>query len=64
MRTKVCILKLVLLNSNFHSLDNYVLFAVAGHVFKSLNTSGLIPKQGKSIADRIDGIWYSAKLST
>lgn len=29
----------------------------AGHVFKSLNTSGLVPKQGKSIADRIDGIW-------
>uniref|UniRef100_A0A1D1XKV1 Spindle pole body component 110 n=2 Tax=Anthurium amnicola TaxID=1678845 RepID=A0A1D1XKV1_9ARAE len=31
-----------------------------GHVFKSLNTSGLIPKQGKHIADRIDGIWVSA----
>ncbi|EEF47577.1 ATP binding protein, putative [Ricinus communis] len=30
-----------------------------GHVFKSLNTSGLIPKQGKSLADRIDGIWVS-----
>ncbi|KAJ6313511.1 hypothetical protein OIU77_014910 [Salix suchowensis] len=30
-----------------------------GHVFKSLNTSGLIPKQGKSFADRIDGIWVS-----
>ncbi|CAL9114961.1 unnamed protein product [Musa acuminata var. zebrina] len=30
-----------------------------GHVFKSLNTSGLIPKQGKLIADRIDGIWVS-----
>ncbi|WCJ38643.1 Trans-Golgi network-localized SYP41-interacting protein 1 [Euphorbia peplus] len=30
-----------------------------GHVFKSLNTSGLIPKQGKSAADRIDGIWVS-----
>ncbi|XP_043723243.1 putative leucine-rich repeat-containing protein DDB_G0290503 isoform X2 [Telopea speciosissima] len=30
-----------------------------GHVFKSLNTSGLIPKQGKIIADRIDGIWVS-----
>ncbi|EXB82445.1 hypothetical protein L484_027619 [Morus notabilis] len=30
-----------------------------GHVFKSLNTSGLVPKQGKSIADRIDGIWVS-----
>ncbi|XP_057949438.1 trans-Golgi network-localized SYP41-interacting protein 1 [Malania oleifera] len=30
-----------------------------GHVFKSLNTSGLIPRQGKTIADRIDGIWVS-----
>ncbi|KAL5760021.1 hypothetical protein ACOSQ2_018859 [Xanthoceras sorbifolium] len=30
-----------------------------GHVFKSLNTSGLIPKQGKMIADRIDGVWVS-----
>ncbi|KAL3511387.1 hypothetical protein ACH5RR_030788 [Cinchona calisaya] len=30
-----------------------------GHVFKSLNTSGLIPRQGKMIADRIDGIWVS-----
>ncbi|KAF8408364.1 hypothetical protein HHK36_007513 [Tetracentron sinense] len=30
-----------------------------GHVFKSLNTSGLIPKQGKMVADRIDGIWVS-----
>ncbi|KAH0991798.1 hypothetical protein GBA52_003281 [Prunus armeniaca] len=28
-----------------------------GHVFTSLNASGLIPRQGKSIADRIDGIW-------
>ncbi|CAI0425783.1 unnamed protein product [Linum tenue] len=30
-----------------------------GHLFKSLNTSGLIPKQGKSLADRVDGIWVS-----
>ncbi|KAJ4960888.1 hypothetical protein NE237_020798 [Protea cynaroides] len=30
-----------------------------GHVFKSLNTSGFIPKQGKIIADRMDGIWVS-----
>ncbi|KDP26727.1 hypothetical protein JCGZ_17885 [Jatropha curcas] len=30
-----------------------------GHVFKSLNTSGLIPRQGKSLADRVDGIWVS-----
>nr|WDD38979.1 nucleoprotein TPR [Fagopyrum tataricum] len=31
-----------------------------GHVFKSLNASGLIPKQGKIVADRVDGIWVSA----
>ncbi|XP_074575760.1 trans-Golgi network-localized SYP41-interacting protein 1-like [Curcuma longa] len=30
-----------------------------GHVFKSLNTSGLIPRQGKLIADRLDSIWVS-----
>ncbi|XVF43827.1 hypothetical protein PTKIN_Ptkin02bG0071400 [Pterospermum kingtungense] len=30
-----------------------------GHLFKSLNTSGCIPKQGKMIADRVDGIWVS-----
>ncbi|XP_074334245.1 trans-Golgi network-localized SYP41-interacting protein 1-like [Apium graveolens] len=30
-----------------------------GHVFKSLNTSGLVPKQGRTIADRIDGIWVA-----
>ncbi|KAK4381955.1 hypothetical protein Sango_2917500 [Sesamum angolense] len=30
-----------------------------GHLFKSLNTSGLIPRQGRSAADRIDGIWVS-----
>ncbi|XP_031269852.1 myosin-11 [Pistacia vera] len=30
-----------------------------GHVFKSLNTTGLIPRQGKMVADRIDGIWVS-----
>jgi len=30
-----------------------------GHVFKSLNASGLIPNQGKLIADRIDSIWVS-----
>ncbi|CAA7023612.1 unnamed protein product [Microthlaspi erraticum] len=30
-----------------------------GHVFKSLNMSGLIPTQGKVIADRVDGIWVS-----
>ncbi|KAG5385375.1 hypothetical protein IGI04_036845 [Brassica rapa subsp. trilocularis] len=30
-----------------------------GHVFKSLSMSGLIPTQGKMIADRVDGIWVS-----
>lgn len=30
-----------------------------GHIFKSLNTSGLVPVQGKMIADRLDGIWVS-----
>ncbi|XP_020111292.1 restin homolog [Ananas comosus] len=30
-----------------------------GHFFKSLNTTGLIPKQGKLIADRVDGLWVS-----
>ncbi|KAF6165405.1 hypothetical protein GIB67_018849 [Kingdonia uniflora] len=28
-----------------------------GHVFKSLNTSGLVPVQGKLMADRVDGLW-------
>ncbi|KAL9252370.1 Trans-Golgi network-localized SYP41-interacting protein 1-like protein [Drosera capensis] len=30
-----------------------------GHVFKALNTSGLIPVQGKLFADRVDGVWVS-----
>ncbi|KAI4340669.1 hypothetical protein MLD38_025479 [Melastoma candidum] len=30
-----------------------------GHVFKALVASGLIPRQGKLIADRIDGFWAS-----
>ncbi|KAG5520725.1 hypothetical protein RHGRI_033338 [Rhododendron griersonianum] len=30
-----------------------------GHIFKPLNTSGLVPLQGKMIADRIDGLWVS-----
>ncbi|XP_050375089.1 trans-Golgi network-localized SYP41-interacting protein 1 [Argentina anserina] len=34
-----------------------------GHVFKSLNASGIIPRQGKLIADRIDGIWVSSGRS-
>ncbi|ONK77691.1 uncharacterized protein A4U43_C02F9520 [Asparagus officinalis] len=34
-----------------------------GHVFKSLNASGLIPKQGKMIADKVDGIWVSGGRS-
>ncbi|KAL5998325.1 hypothetical protein ACLOJK_009265 [Asimina triloba] len=36
---------------NHHESDD------KGHVFKSLHTSGLVPKQGKLIADKIDGIW-------
>ncbi|KAJ0725828.1 hypothetical protein HanPI659440_Chr12g0463321 [Helianthus annuus] len=30
-----------------------------GHIFKSLHTSGLVPVQGKMIADRLDGLWVS-----
>ncbi|KAI3728370.1 hypothetical protein L6452_17004 [Arctium lappa] len=29
------------------------------HIFKSLHTTGLVPAQGKIIADRLDGIWVS-----
>lgn len=38
-------------------LEDLAIDYFAGHVFKSLNTSGFVPKQGKLIADRIDGIW-------
>ncbi|XP_054807240.1 trans-Golgi network-localized SYP41-interacting protein 1-like [Prosopis cineraria] len=31
-----------------------------GHLFKSLNTTGFVPKRGKLIADRLDGIWVSS----
>ncbi|KAI3516078.1 hypothetical protein L1887_14987 [Cichorium endivia] len=34
-------------------------FENKGHMFKSLNTSGLVPIQGKMFADRLDGIWVS-----
>lgn len=37
--------------------DLMLIFFLAGHAFKSLNTSGLIPIKGKPMADRIDGIW-------
>lgn len=30
-----------------------------GHIFKSLNSSGLFPRQGRIAADRIDGFWVS-----
>lgn len=30
-----------------------------GHVFKSLTSTGIIPKSTRSLADRIDGIWVS-----
>ncbi|XP_068665100.1 trans-Golgi network-localized SYP41-interacting protein 1-like [Aristolochia californica] len=39
---------------NHHEVDDD-----KGHVFKSLNSSGFIPKQGKPIADRVDGIWVA-----
>ncbi|GMH31093.1 hypothetical protein Nepgr_032936 [Nepenthes gracilis] len=42
-----------------HFINNEETDEDKGHVFKSLNTSGLIPIQGKMIADRIDGIWVS-----
>ncbi|CAH9117352.1 unnamed protein product [Cuscuta europaea] len=31
-----------------------------GHLFKSLITTGLVPRQGRLLADRIDGIWVSS----
>ncbi|XP_019150332.1 PREDICTED: myosin-11 isoform X2 [Ipomoea nil] len=31
-----------------------------GHLFKSLVTTGLVPRQGRMLADRIDGIWVSS----
>ena len=40
-----------------HLIHNLFFFPFTGDVFKSLNISGLIPAQGKMIADRIDGIW-------
>lgn len=47
---------------NINNLDALVItlnLCTAGHVFKfkALSASGLVPKQGKLIADRIDGIW-------
>ncbi|XP_074326560.1 trans-Golgi network-localized SYP41-interacting protein 1-like [Apium graveolens] len=30
-----------------------------GHIFKSLIASGLVPRQGMTIADRVDGIWVA-----
>lgn len=41
-------------------IDNEAAVKDKGLVFKSLNTSGLVPKQGKIVADRIDGIWVSS----
>lgn len=38
------------------SLNLHELF-FAGHAFKPLVTSGLIPRQGRTLADRVDGIW-------
>ncbi|AEE30533.1 TGN-related, localized SYP41 interacting protein [Arabidopsis thaliana] len=42
-----------------HLMNNNETDEDKGHVFKSLNMSGLIPTQGKIIADRVDGIWVS-----
>ncbi|GKV14663.1 hypothetical protein SLEP1_g25503 [Rubroshorea leprosula] len=42
-----------------HLINNEEIDEDKGHVFKSLNASGLIPKQGKLIADRVDGFWVS-----
>ncbi|KAI3817495.1 hypothetical protein L1987_11287 [Smallanthus sonchifolius] len=40
-------------------LDKAATVEDKGHIFKSLHTSGLVPAQGKMIADRLDGIWVS-----
>ena len=45
------------------NVEDSTIYCFAGHVFQSLNTSGFVPRPGKLIADRIDGIWYSAILS-
>ncbi|KAJ0257872.1 TGN-localized SYP41-interacting protein [Hirschfeldia incana] len=42
-----------------HLMNNNETDEDKGHVFKSLSMSGLIPTQGKMIADRVDGIWVS-----
>ncbi|KAL8218877.1 hypothetical protein R6Q57_022250 [Mikania cordata] len=41
-------------------LDKAATVEDKGHIFKSLHTSGLVPVQGKMIADRLDGIWVSS----
>lgn len=48
---------LINVNCLILKLKDLIIDYFAGHVFKSLNTSGFVPKQGKLIADRIDGIW-------
>ncbi|KAH9625124.1 hypothetical protein KSS87_005829 [Heliosperma pusillum] len=40
-------------------IDNEDAVEDKGHVFKSLNTSGLVPSQGKMIADRVDGFCFA-----
>lgn len=53
---RICLLFLVVLRPG--KLISFIFSCpLPGHVFTSLNASGLIPRQGKSIADRIDGIW-------
>nr|XP_043606049.1 nucleoprotein TPR-like [Erigeron canadensis]XP_043606050.1 nucleoprotein TPR-like [Erigeron canadensis] len=40
-------------------IDEHETLQDKGHIFKSLHTSGLVPVQGKIIADRLDGIWVA-----
>lgn len=48
---------LIFVNFLIWKFEDLIVDYFAGHVFKSLNTSGFVPKQGKLIADRIDGLW-------
>ncbi|GKB19713.1 hypothetical protein Tco_0853636 [Tanacetum coccineum] len=48
---------------SYRLLDKGASVEDKGHMFKSLNTSGLVPVQGKMVADRLDGIWVDLKIS-
>ncbi|KAL1565244.1 sporulation-specific protein 15-like isoform X1 [Salvia divinorum] len=41
-----------LINDKGHNEDK-------GHAFKPLVTSGMIPRQGRTVADRVDGFWVN-----